>query len=126
MRQNDEHPFQKSEYVIKFKRRRTFFSEVIENHTQRGSYGFKLCCCYGFKLFCCYNMVRTVEYILIAVLLKVTLFCQLIKKKVRRILFADYAVRHRLQAVKERKKLWGTLAAARYDVSVRSVYGHQS
>ena len=71
-------------------------------------------------------MVRTVEYILIAVLLKVTLFCQLIKKKVRRILFADYAVRHRLQAVKERKKLWGTLAAARYDVFVRSVYGHQS
>ena len=48
-----------------------------------------------------------------AVLLKVTLFCQLINKKVRRILFADYAVRHRLQAVKERRKLWETLAAVR-------------
>ena len=60
------------------------------------------------------------------------LFCQLNKKKVRRIFFADYAVRHQLQAVKE---LWGTLAAvrvhARYrsihaivDIFVYSVYGH--
>ena len=52
--------FQISEYirrVIKIKiQRRTFFSEVIKNHTQRGSYRFKLCCYY--------NMVRNVELII--------------------------------------------------------------
>ena len=80
-------------------------------------------------------MVRTVEYSYIDGSAIESYF--VIKKKVRRILFVDYAVRHPLQAVKERKKLWGTLAAvrvhARYrsihavvDAFVRSVYGHQS
>ena len=54
-------------------------------------------------------------------------------KKSRRILFADYAVRHRLQAVKERKKICGNVSCRKstctqcrsihavVDVFVRSV-----